>query len=128
MRVVNADTSSAPYAGTSGGSKVTYTVGRAVERAAIQARERLLEVAADELEISPLDLEIVNGSVQPVGVPGQGAPIDELAPKILSFGSRHMPVEGHGRSAQTAGAAGRRSSLARPRGSGDRSGHRPAPT
>lgn len=26
--------------------------------------------------------------------------IDELAPRILSFGSRHMPVESHGRSAQ----------------------------
>jgi CO/xanthine dehydrogenase Mo-binding subunit len=100
VRVVNADTSSAPYAGTSGGSKATYTVGRAVERAAIEARDRLLEVAADELEISPLDLEIVNGSVQPVGVPAKALAIDELAPKILSFGSRHMPVEGHGRSAQ----------------------------
>src|SRR6185437_9742685 len=99
--VVNADTSSAPYAGTSGGSKVTYTVGRAVERAALEARERLLEVAADELEISPLDLEIVDGAIQPVGVPAKALPIDELAPKILSFGSRHMPVEGHGRSAQT---------------------------
>jgi CO/xanthine dehydrogenase Mo-binding subunit len=101
VRVVNADTSSAPYAGTSGGSKVTYTVGRAVERAAIEARERLLEVAADELEISPLDLEIVDGSIQPVGVPAKALAIDELAPKILSFGSLHMPVEGHGRSAQT---------------------------
>jgi CO/xanthine dehydrogenase Mo-binding subunit len=101
VRVVNADTSSAPYAGTSGGSKVTYTVGRAVERAALEARERLLEVAADELEISPLDLEIVGGSIQPVGVPAKALAIDELAPKILSFGSRHMPVEGHGRSAQT---------------------------
>ncbi len=101
VRVVNADTSSAPYAGTSGGSKVTYTVGRAVERAALQARERLLEVAADELEISPLDLEIVDGTIQPVGVPAKALPIDELAPKILSFGSHHMPVEGHGRSAQS---------------------------
>jgi CO/xanthine dehydrogenase Mo-binding subunit len=101
VRVVNADTSSAPYAGTSGGSKVTYTVGRAVERAAREARERLLEVAADELEISALDLEIVDGSIQPVGVPAKALSIDELAPKILSFGSRHMPVEGHGRSAQT---------------------------
>ncbi len=100
VRVVNADTSSAPYAGTSGGSKVTYTVGRAVERAAIEARERLLEVAADELEISPEDLEIVDAAVQPRGVPGKAIAIDELAPKILSFGSRHMPVEGHGRSAQ----------------------------
>jgi CO/xanthine dehydrogenase Mo-binding subunit len=100
VRVVNADTSSAPYAGTSGGSKVTYTVGRAVERAATEARERLLEVAADELEIAPEDLEIVDGAVRPVGVPGKAIAIDTLAPKILSFGSRHMPVEGHGRSAQ----------------------------
>ena len=101
VRVVAADTSSAPYAGTSGGSKITYTVGRAVERAAAQARERLLEVAADELEISPLDLEIVDGSIRPRGVPAKAIAIDELAPKILRFGSRHMPVEGHGRSAQS---------------------------
>jgi CO/xanthine dehydrogenase Mo-binding subunit len=99
VRVVNADTSSAPYAGTSGGSKVTYTVGRAVERAAIEARERLLEVAADELEIAVEDLEIVNGTVQPLGVPAKALPIEELAAKILSFGSRHLPVEGHGRTA-----------------------------
>jgi CO/xanthine dehydrogenase Mo-binding subunit len=100
VRVVNADTSSAPYAGTSGGSKVTYTVGRAVERAAEEARGRLLEVAADELEIGPEDLEIVDGAVQPVGVPAKAMPINELAAKILTFGSPYMPVEGHGRSAQ----------------------------
>ena len=99
VRVVRADTSSAPYAGTSGGSKVTYTVGRAVEHAAREARERLLEIAANQLEIAPEDLEIVNGSVQPVGVgvPAKAIPIDELAPKILTFGSPHPPVEGHGR-------------------------------
>lgn len=97
VRVVRADTSSAPYAGTSGGSKVTYTVGRAVERAATEARDRLLQIAAEELEIAPEDLEIVNGTVQPSGVPAKALPIDELAPKILSFGSRHPPVEGHGR-------------------------------
>ena len=97
IRVVNADTSSAPYAGTSGGSKVTYTVGRAVERAATEARERLLEVAADELEIAPEDLEIVDGSVQPAGVPAKAIAIQELASKILSFGSPYPPVEGHGR-------------------------------
>ena len=92
VRVVNADTSSAPYAGTSGGSKVTYTVGRAVERAATEARQRLLEVAAEELEIAPDDLEIVDGAVQPAGVPARALPIDELAPKILRFGSPH-PLE-----------------------------------
>jgi CO/xanthine dehydrogenase Mo-binding subunit len=100
IRIVNADTSSAPYAGTSGGSKVTYTVGRAVQRAAVEARERLLEVAADELEIAPEDLEIVNGAVQPAGVPAKAVPLEELAAKILTFGSKHPPVEGHGRVAQ----------------------------
>jgi CO/xanthine dehydrogenase Mo-binding subunit len=100
VRVVNADTTSAPYAGTSGGSKVTYTVGRAVQRAAIEAREQLLAVAAEELEIAPEDLEIVDGAVQPKGVPAKAQPIDELARKILRFGSPHAPVEGHGRVAQ----------------------------
>ncbi|MBV9465493.1 MAG: xanthine dehydrogenase family protein [Solirubrobacterales bacterium] len=100
VRVVNADTGSAPYAGTSGGSKVTYTVGRAVERAAIEARERLLAVAAQELEIAPEDLELVDGAVAPKGVPAKALALEELAPKILSFGSPHPPVEGHGRVSQ----------------------------
>jgi CO/xanthine dehydrogenase Mo-binding subunit len=100
VRVVYADTSTAPYAGASGGSKVTYTIGRAVERAAIEARERLLETAAAELEISPDDLEIVGHSVQPVGVPDKAMPIERIAAKVLRFGSQQMPVEGHGRSAQ----------------------------
>jgi CO/xanthine dehydrogenase Mo-binding subunit len=97
VRVVYADTGSAPYAGTSGGSKVTYTVGRAVERAATQAREQLLEVAAEELEIAPEDLEIVDGSVRPRGVPAKALTLEELAGRILQFGGRHAPVEGHGR-------------------------------
>ena len=65
---------------SSGGSKVTYTVGRAVQRAARQARERLLDVAAEELEIAPEDLEIVDGSVQPVRACRRKAiAIEELA-------------------------------------------------
>jgi CO/xanthine dehydrogenase Mo-binding subunit len=97
VRVNYADTSSAPYAGMSGGSKITYTVGRAVEQAALEARQLLLDVAAEELEIAPEDLEIVDGSVQPVGVPAKAMPIKQLASKVLTFGSPYPPVEGHGR-------------------------------
>jgi CO/xanthine dehydrogenase Mo-binding subunit len=100
VRITHADTSSAPYAGTAGGSKVTYTVGRAVERAAIEARDRLFEVAAEELEISPEDLEVAEGTVRPRGVPAKAIPLAQIASKVLSFGSRHMPIEGQGRSAQ----------------------------
>jgi CO/xanthine dehydrogenase Mo-binding subunit len=97
VRVVYADTASAPYAGMSGGSKITYTVGRAVEMAAREARERLLDVAAEELEISPEDLEIVDGAVQPVGVPAKAMALEDLAKKVLTFGSPYPPVEGLGR-------------------------------
>jgi len=112
VRVVAADTASGTYAGMSGGSKVTYTVGRAVERAARDAREQLLRVAASELEIAVEDLEIVDGKVQPVGTPSRALDVRELAQEILRFGGRYEPVEGHGRTAQTSRAPGAAAHLA----------------
>jgi CO/xanthine dehydrogenase Mo-binding subunit len=106
VRVVAGDTAQTAYSGLSGGSKVTYTVGRAVQRAAEQARERLLEVAAAELEIAPEDLEIVDGAVRPVGSPDRAQPIAALARKVLSFGSPYAPIEGYGGVAQTSRAPG----------------------
>src|SRR4051812_44263016 len=106
VRVSTGDTASAPYGGVSGGSKVTYTFGRAIERAAAEARERLLRVASAELEIAPEDLEIVDGEVRPIGSPGRGVAIAELAAKTLTFGSPHEPIEGYGGVAQTSRAPG----------------------
>jgi CO/xanthine dehydrogenase Mo-binding subunit len=104
VRVTAGDTASTPYAGLSGGSKVTYTVGRAVQRAADEARRRLMEVAALELEIAPEDLEIVDGSVRPVGTPSRAIAVEEIAEKVLTFGSPHAPVEGYAGVAQTSRA------------------------
>jgi CO/xanthine dehydrogenase Mo-binding subunit len=115
VRVVAGDTAQSPYAGLTGGSKVTYTVGRAVQRAAVEARERLLDVAAAELEIAPEDLEVVDGAVQPVGAPARAMPIEELARKVLRFGGVHEPVEGHGRTAQTSRAPSAAAHLSRVR-------------
>ena len=104
VRVVTADTASAPYAGASGGSKITYTVGPAVLRAAEAAREKLLAAASQELEIAPDDLEVVDGVVQAVGSPDRSITVQEVASKALRFGGRYEPIEGHGGSAQTSGA------------------------
>jgi CO/xanthine dehydrogenase Mo-binding subunit len=101
VHVVMADTSSGPYAGASGGSKVTYTVGKAVQRAAEAARERLLAAASEELEIAPGDLEVVDGVVRAVGAPDRSISVEEIAKKTLRFGGRYEPIEGHGGSAQT---------------------------
>jgi CO/xanthine dehydrogenase Mo-binding subunit len=104
IRVVTADTSSGPYSGASGGSKVTYTVGAAVLRAAESAREKLLAAASQELEIAPDDLEVVDGVVRAVGAPDRSITVEELAQMALRFGGRYEPIEGHGGSAQTRGA------------------------
>jgi CO/xanthine dehydrogenase Mo-binding subunit len=104
VRVISADTTSGPYAGGSGGSKVTYTVGAAVLRAAESAREKVLAAASQELEIAPDDLEVVDGVVRAVGAPDRSITVEELAKKALRFGGRYEPIEGHGGSAQTSGA------------------------
>ena len=104
VHVVTADTTSGPYAGASGGSKITYTVGTAVLRAAEAARQKVLAAASQELEIAPDDLEVVEGAVRAVGAPDRSITVEELAKKALRFGGRYEPIEGHGGSAQTSGA------------------------
>src|SRR5439155_1066639 len=79
----------------------TYTVGRAVERAAAEARERLLKAASGVLEIAPEDLEIADGEVRPRGAPGRALAVRELAGRILRFGSPYEPPEGRAGVAQT---------------------------
>ena len=104
VRIVTADTASGPYAGGSGGSKITYTVGTAVLRAAEGAREKLLAAAGQELEIAPSDLEIVDGVVRAKGAPDRSITVEEMSRLALRFGGRYEPIEGHGGSAQTSGA------------------------
>ena len=104
VRVVAADTATGPYSGASGGSKVTYTVGKAVLKAAEAAREKLLAAASEELEIAPADLEVVDGVVRAVGAPDHSITVSEISGKALRFGGRYEPIEGHGGSAQTRGA------------------------
>jgi CO/xanthine dehydrogenase Mo-binding subunit len=102
IRVVNGDSDTAPYAGASGGSKITYTVGLAVERAAREARRQLLAIAADRLEAAVDDLEIADRAVRVRGVPARAVAIAELAKASMQFGAKYEPVYGRGGSATVA--------------------------
>lgn len=104
VRVVFADTATGPYSGASGGSKVTYTVGKAVESAALAARVKVLAAASQELEIAPDDLEVVDGVVRAIGAPDRSITVEEIVGKALRYGGRYEPIEAHGGSAQTRGA------------------------
>ena len=101
VRVTTADTDSAPYAGATGGSKTIYTLGPAVLKAAQEARERVLNIAAAELEASVQDLEMVNGEVRVKGVPGKVKSLREIYRLSASFGAKYEPVLGKGESAVT---------------------------
>ena len=57
VSVVSADTASAPRSPVSGGSVITYSTGRAVQRATEALREKIMNYAALLLEIDVRDLE-----------------------------------------------------------------------
>ena len=102
VTIITADTSSAPPSPSSNASAITYGSGPAVRLAVAEARDRLLRVAADEFEIEPDDLEIVDGIVRPRDTPGLGRPIAEFARKLSeSFGGPHAPIEGHAATAHS---------------------------
>ncbi|HUP25515.1 MAG TPA: xanthine dehydrogenase family protein molybdopterin-binding subunit [Thermoanaerobaculia bacterium] len=106
VRVVAGDTRSGPFAGSSGGSKILYTVGPAVIQAVEEARQQTLELASQMLEADPADLEIADGNVRVKGSPDSAVPLAKIAQRTMSFGSRHAPVFGHGRHAQKGNAPG----------------------
>jgi CO/xanthine dehydrogenase Mo-binding subunit len=101
VRVESGDTGAAPYAGMAGGSKITYTVGPAVQQAAAEARRQLLEIAAEEMEADVRDLYIEDGEVRVTGVPGRTLEVGHLAGLAEQFLSRYLPVQGQGRAAIT---------------------------
>jgi CO/xanthine dehydrogenase Mo-binding subunit len=96
VRVNTADTDSAPHVGGTGGSKVTYTIGPAVLKAAQDAREQVLHIAASELEASVEDLEFVDGHVTVRGVPSKSLSLADVH-KLSTRGSgNYVPVLGRG--------------------------------
>jgi CO/xanthine dehydrogenase Mo-binding subunit len=96
INIVASDTSSAPRSPMSGGSVVTYSSGRAIQRSVEDLKTRLLKFASEELEIDPADLELRDGRVEPKGAPSKGVSITDLAEKLEGFGVTTEPIEGHG--------------------------------
>jgi xanthine dehydrogenase molybdenum-binding subunit len=88
------DTDAGPWDSGSSGSQTTFNNGRAVSEAASEVRDKLLELASEQLEIDPLDLELRDGSVVVKGSPQKSVPIAELAGTgtvILGKGSGAVP-------------------------------------
>ncbi len=106
VEIVQGDTRSGPYGPASGGSQTMYSTAGAVASAAREVRRRLLDLAADEFEAAPEDLEIHDGVVQVKGVPDRTIPIGELASIAESKAGGPGPVLGDGRAAAEENAPG----------------------
>ena len=96
IAVQTADTDSAPYAGTSAGSKVVYAVGGAVQAAAADARRQILEIASHELEAAPADLEIADGKVHVKGAAERSVSLAKIGNASTRYGGKYEPVFGRG--------------------------------
>jgi CO/xanthine dehydrogenase Mo-binding subunit len=79
VTVAPPDTDAAGFAIGSLASRVTIVAGNAMVRAAGEARDRLIALAAEKLEASPADLEAKDGAVRLKGVPDHKLTYAELA-------------------------------------------------
>jgi len=75
----NSNTDSSPVCTGTFASRATFVAGNAVLKAARQVRERILNVAAREMEVDPGDLEVEDGTVSVKGTPTKSMGIDEIA-------------------------------------------------
>jgi CO/xanthine dehydrogenase Mo-binding subunit len=73
------DTAAANWDMGSSGSQTTFNSGRAILAAAADARDQLLEAAAEELEADREDLELVAGAARVKGSPDRSVSVADLA-------------------------------------------------
>lgn len=94
VTVVLPDTHVTPDAGPSTASRSTYMSGRAIAKAAAPIRETLLELAAEELETTPTDLEMADGVIRSKqGPPGRQVKISDMAYRAW-HGNRQLRATG----------------------------------
>ncbi|MDO8310058.1 MAG: xanthine dehydrogenase family protein molybdopterin-binding subunit [Actinomycetota bacterium] len=79
VRVQLGDTGVAPYSAAGSIASRSMTVGGgAVVRASTALREKILRIAGAKLEVSPSDLELVEGQIHVKGDPRTGTSLEEL--------------------------------------------------
>jgi carbon-monoxide dehydrogenase large subunit len=91
--VAKRDTDLAPFTGPSGGSRITYSQGKAVQMASQEARDKLVALAAEMLDVQPQMLTCAGGRVYVTDDPQTGMVLGQIARRSLSAASG--PIMGH---------------------------------
>ncbi len=90
--VAKRDTDMAPFTGPSGGSRIVYSQGKAVQMAANDAKGKLFALAANRLGVPADALEIGGGRVYVQDNPPQGLTLSQLG--NMSLTSQGGPIIG----------------------------------
>ncbi|HEY7491550.1 MAG TPA: molybdopterin cofactor-binding domain-containing protein, partial [Candidatus Tectomicrobia bacterium] len=90
--IAKRDTDLAPFTGPSGGSRIIYSQGKAVQMAASDARDKLLALAAPHLDVQPGMLTCAAGRVYVTETPERGFALGQLA--RLSLTAASGPIMG----------------------------------
>ncbi|MBI2885900.1 MAG: xanthine dehydrogenase family protein molybdopterin-binding subunit [Chloroflexi bacterium] len=106
INVKTGDTSLAPYAGVSAGSKTLRTVGLSVQRAAQDALDQMFKIVSERLECSSEDLESVDGQIRVKGSPEKAITFELLGTMSTGFGSPTPVILGRGNVGTPAAAPG----------------------
>ncbi len=84
VRIVYADTDTAPFDAPTHASRTTYSAGLATKAAAAEAKKKLFEVAGIVMEANAEDLTIENGKVMVKGAPESAVPMEEIIERAES--------------------------------------------
>jgi xanthine dehydrogenase molybdenum-binding subunit len=84
VRLVYADTDTAPFDAPTHASRVTYSAGTATLAAAMAAKQRLFQAAAAIMEANADDLVLEDGKVMVKGDPVTGIPMTEIIERAES--------------------------------------------
>jgi CO/xanthine dehydrogenase Mo-binding subunit len=90
--IARRDTDVAPFTSPSGGSRIVYSQGKAVQMAAEDAKRKLIALAAERLQAPPAALACAGGRIYLAEAPERGYALGELA--RLSFTSKAGPILG----------------------------------
>ncbi len=106
ITLTTGDSDSVPYTGATGGSRATFTLGAAVQRAARDALDQILVIAADFLEANPADLELRDGVVRVKGATVKSVSLEQISALTGGYDGQYEPVLGRGKTANTHSVVG----------------------
>jgi carbon-monoxide dehydrogenase large subunit len=91
VTIVQADTQSTPYGPGTGGSRTAVVAGGAARQAGEVVRDKIIRIAAHQMEAEPQDLQVANGSVSVKGTPARAITVKEVAALAYRYADQ-LPV------------------------------------